>query len=92
MLYSLIKKLFFFIMKLSIFSRWCVTQKSDDQINTLSYRCFTLIKKKKTVLVSDRYCLILKFVGIGSGSVLENGIKPPLVATVLLRGFEKMYV
>ncbi len=42
--------LFFFKIKLSIFSRLCLTQKSDDQVNTLRYRNSTLIIKKKTVL------------------------------------------
>ncbi len=52
--YDIFDIIYFFIkkMKLSVFSRLCVTQKSDDQVNTQKYRNSTLIKKK-TALGSE---------------------------------------
>ncbi len=69
--------IFFFKIKLSIFSRLCLTQNSDDQVNTLRYRNSTLIIKKKAVLVSDLYRPILRIFGIFGSE--KNGIGASLM-------------
>ncbi len=46
LLYIFFQLLFFFKMKLSVFSRLFKTQNRDDQVTTLRYRNSTLIKKK----------------------------------------------
>ncbi len=70
--YIFIYLLFFFTVKLSVFSRLCVKHKRVISRSTYTeiYKLYTDLKK--TVLVSDRYRQILRTVGIGSVSVLKK--------------------
>ncbi len=72
--YIYIHLLFFFTVKLSIFSRLCVKHKSDEQVNT--HQDIEILHWfKQTVLVSDWYRQILKIFGIciiGSEKVVSS--------------------